>query len=67
MNLKLLKVYINLFDQKEPMLNFQNSDSTESSPTKKKIIHFKKIIRPSDSEIENHKNYLKENLKKNFF
>ncbi len=63
----LSKVYINLFDQKEPMLNFQNLDLTESSLRKEKIIHFKKIIRPSDSEIENHKNYLKENLKKNFF
>ena len=64
----LAKVYINLLDQKEPTLNFQNEDN------KKTIInldnknqYYKKIIKPSEEELKLHKEYLKSNLKKNFF
>ena len=64
----LAKVYINLLDQKEPTLNFQNQDnekiiinSNESSQ------YYKKVIKPSEEEIKLHKEYLKKNLKKNFF
>ena len=64
----LSKVYINLLDQKEPTLDFQNKDDIES---KKKFdennLYYKKIIKPTDEEIQLHKNYLKTNLKKNFF
>ena len=31
------------------------------------ILYFKKIIKPSDEEKTNHKNFLKNSLKKNFF
>ena len=33
----------------------------------KKFLYYKKIIKPSDEELKNHKEYLKKNLKKNFF
>ena len=64
----LTKVYINLIDQKEPQLDFK--DINDLNLDKKKDIsksYFKKIILPSDEEILKHKNYLKLNLKKNYF
>ena len=64
----LSKVYINLLDQKEPMLNFQNQDSKKLKiDTKQNHLYFKKIIKPSETEIELHKEYLKKSLKNNFF
>jgi len=64
----LAKVYINLLDQKEPTLNFQNEDNEKiimnSNGTNQ---YFKKVIKPTDEEIKLHKNYLKSSLKKNFF
>jgi len=63
----LAKVYINLIDQKEPTLNFHNQESTESTISNGKVLYFKKVIKPSDLEIKKHNQYLKENLKKNFF
>ena len=64
----LAKVYINLLDQKEPTLNFKNEEN------EKKIInsnnknqYYKKIVKPSEEELELHKKYLKTSLKKNFF
>ena len=64
----LSKVYINLLDQKEPMLNFQSQDNEKLKiDTTKSNFYFKKIIKPTDIEIKSHKDYLKKNLKKNFF
>ena len=63
----LAKVYINLSDQRESTLDFQNLDSTVKDHKKEKISYFKKIIKPSSEEIQNHKKYLKTSLKKNFF
>jgi len=63
----LAKVYINLIDQKEPTLNFQNQEIIEKTISKKKILYFKKVIKPSEDEKKKHKEYLKNNLKKNFF
>jgi len=63
----LAKVYINLTDQREPTLDFQNSDSIMNDRKKEKVLYFKKIIKPSSEEIQNHKKYLKTSLKKNFF
>ena len=64
----LSKVYINLLDQKEPTLNFQNQ---ENEKTKINSISFnqycKKVIKPTEEELKLHKNYLKSSLKKNFF
>ena len=63
----LAKVYINLIDQKEPNLNFQNQDLKESNVIEKKILYFKKIVFPNELEIQKHKFYLKKDLKKNYF
>ena len=62
----LAKVYINLIDQKEPTLNFQNEDQKQTE-INSKVSYFKKIITPSEDELKKHKEYLKNNLKKNYF
>ena len=63
----LAKVYINLIDQKEPKLNFQNTDNEKEEFSNSNVTYFKKVIEPSETEKRNHEQYLKINLKKNFF
>jgi DNA polymerase-3 subunit epsilon len=64
----LIKVYINLIDQKEPKLNFQNQENIKSDLNlNKNNLYYKKVIKPSNEELEVHKNYLKKDLKRNFF
>jgi len=63
----LAKVYINLIDQKEPTLNFQNQDTETDNQNSSKVSYFKKVIKPSEDEILKHKEYLKNHLKKNYF
>ena len=63
----LAKVYINLIDQKEPTLDFQSHDNNIKDKNVSKVEYFKKVIKPSEKEISNHKKYLKNHLKKNFF
>ncbi len=63
----LAKVYINLIDQKEPTLNFQNQDNKIKNNLNGNIAYFKKVITPTIEELEQHKKYLKKSLKKNFF
>jgi DNA polymerase III subunit epsilon len=63
----LAKVYINLTDQREPTLDFQNSDLIVKDRKKEKVLYFKKVVKPSSEEIKNHEKYLKTSLKKNFF
>jgi len=64
----LAKVYINLLDQKEPTLNFKNEDNEKitisSNDTNQ---YYKKVVKPSEAELKLHQEYLKNNLKKNFF
>ena len=64
----LSKVYINLLDQKEPKLNFQTQDNKGShiNLNRNKTYH-KEIISPTEEELNLHKEYLKNKLKKNFF
>ncbi len=63
----LSKVYVNLIDQKEPKLNFQDNEVVTKDAQNLSVKYYKKIIFPSEDEITNHKRYIKENLKKNFF
>jgi|TARA_B100001540_G_scaffold48484_1_gene43516 DNA polymerase-3 subunit epsilon len=63
----LSRVYINLIDQKEPTLNFKNQETEFKSENNSKISYFKKVVQPTADEIEEHKKYLKVNLKKNNF
>ena len=66
----LKEVYINLLDQKEPKLNFENnslaktqSQIKEDQKNKKKI----KVIEPSSEELKYHKDFLKSSLTKNYY
>ena len=64
----LAKVYINLLDQKEPKLNFNNLDKIKKNENNQRTYNYsKKIINPSIEEIRNHKEFLKKNFKRNFF
>ena len=63
----LIKVYINLLDQKEPTLNFKKNEEKEEPQNSSVSSYYKKIIVPTVEEIENHKKFLKNSLKKNFF
>ena len=63
----LSKVYINLIDQKEPKLNFNNETSDNNQVLKTNISYFKKVVKPTEEEKRNHEQYLKTNLRKNFF
>ena len=63
----LTKVYINLIDQKEPTLNLQNLEEISKDVNEQASLYYKKVIKPTSEEIKSHQNYLKTNLKKNFF
>ena len=61
----LREVYINLLDAKEPKFNLSNNTS-EININKVKDYN-KKVIKISDIEIKKHKEFLKSELKKNFY
>ena len=63
----LSKVYINLIDQKEPTLNFTSRDEKLKEENYNKDSYFKKIVEITSKELNDHKVYLKNNLKKNYF
>ena len=64
----LTKVYINLIDQKEPKLNFaQTNQNLIYKKLNKTNNYFKKIVEPTSEEIKLHNEFLKNNIKKNFF
>ena len=66
----LKEVYINLLDQKEPKLNLESAENINVSFKKnynEKNINIRKIIDPSDEELNLHKQYLKSHLPKNFY
>ena len=64
----LSKVYINLADQKEPALDLKIGNPIKGAEhSNEKIKYFDKVIKPTEEELKLHKNYLKNNLKKNFF
>ena len=64
------EVYINLLGQKEPKLNLESAEVSDSRFLDKNINQNNtagKIINPTSEELELHKNYLKNSLPKNFF
>ena len=64
----LSKVYINLIDQKEPMLDLKTESNLKNNlELKKENDYYKKIINPSIEEKKLHKYFIEKNLKKNFF
>ncbi len=63
----LARVYTNLIDQKEPTFDLINTNEENLISDSKNVKYFKKIIKPSEHEINKHKEYLASNLRKNYF
>ena len=63
----LVKVYINLIDQKEPTLDFKRNDNITKINFKGNVSYSKKVVKPTEKELESHQRYIKTNLKKNYF
>ena len=63
----LAKVYINLIDQKEPTLDFQIQNQNNEEKNNLTISYYKKVISATKDEIKLHEEYLKKDLKKNYF
>ncbi len=61
----LREAYINLLDVKEPKFNLSNS-SSETNINKAKD-YGKTVVKISDIELKKHKDFLKSELKKNFY
>ena len=61
----LREVYINLLDAKEPKFNLSNSPSQQNINKAKD--YNKKILKISEVELKKHKQFLKSELKKNFY
>ncbi len=61
----LREVYINLLDVKEPKFNLSSNSSKQSSVTKNS--YNKKVVEISESEVNMHKDFIKKELKKNFY
>mgnify|MGYP006142290315 CR=1 FL=1 len=65
----LREVYINLLDAKEPKLSFshENLKTNLENTTNSKKDYSKIIVKPTNEELESHKNFLKKELKKNYY
>tara|TARA_B100000686_G_scaffold268152_1_gene283545 strand:+ start:5507 stop:6178 length:672 start_codon:yes stop_codon:yes gene_type:complete len=65
----LREVYINLLDVKEPKLVFSNDkiENIENKYHNSSVVYCKKVIKPSSEESIRHKDFLKKELKKNYY
>ena len=63
----LSKVYINLIGQREPTLNLVDNNEVKETSNEGKLDYYKKIILPTKEELSSHNEFLKKNLKKNYF
>ena len=64
----LLKVYINLLEQREPTFELNVDKEINPEDQSSTVIKYsKKVIKPTDEEIKLHKDYLKKQIKKNYF
>ena len=61
----LREVYINLLDVKEPKFNLSNNVSEVNFDKVKE--YSKKVVKISDIELKKHKDFLKSEVKKNFY
>jgi len=61
----LREVYINLLDAKEPKFKLSHNNTQMNINTARD--YNKTVLKISDSEIDKHKNFLKSELKKNFY
>ena len=63
----LREVYINLVDVKEPKLDLSSVKENISKSLNSKKVYNKKVLSLSDLELKNHKQFLKSEIKKNFY
>ena len=63
----LREVYINLLDAKEPQFNLSSAQYETRSSVKTDKSYSKKIVSISKNELISHKNFLKSEIKKNFY
>jgi len=63
----LREVYINLLDAKEPQFNLSSTQYEARSSIKIDKSYSKKIVDISKKELDSHKNFLKSEIKKNFY
>ena len=65
----LREVYINLLDAKEPKLIFSNANIDQKNQSKEIYSeeYCKEIIKPTEEEINRHSQFLKKDLKRNFY
>ena len=63
----LRQVYINLVGEKEPSLQFKQEKAADYAKENLIMKYSKKIMFPSKSEISSHSEYLKKEIKKNYF
>ena len=63
----LREVYINLLDIKEPKFNLSSVGYNEARFSTGKKSHNKSIVKISEEELKKHKQFLKSEIKKNFY
>ena len=63
----LREVYINLLDVKEPKFNLSSINSVESQSINNDRAYNKKVLKISELEIKKHRDFLKSEIKKNFY
>ena len=63
----LREVYINLLDAKEPKFNLSSTEQDLHKFNNEEREYNKKILQISKDELKEHKNFLKSELKKNFY
>ena len=63
----LSKVYINLIDQKEPIFQFQKDLDKTITKSNKTNNYSKIVLEPTKDELEMHKEFLKKEMKRNYF
>ena len=63
----LREVYINLLDAKEPRFNLSSEVQDSMNSTNKEKRYNKTVLKISELEIKKHKEFLKSEIKKNFY
>ena len=63
----LREVYINLLDIKEPKFNLSSVDFNEARSSTGEKSYNKMILKISEEDLEKHKQFLKSEIKKNFY
>ena len=64
----LSQVYINLLDQKEPQLDLSvEKNIAKENSVSTNLEYFKHVVKPTETELKLHSDFLKREIKKNYF